>query len=105
MESLIAGCNLGKASRPLRVWGIPSRRALGFNSRALRRRLVSLYIYGFQISERTLLMRNVHSQEASKLKVRVGEHDVSTLNEPIRHDEYDVASIVVHPKVWTSLAN
>lgn len=39
------------------------------------------------------------SKVAGKLKVRTGEHDVSTLNEPLRHDEYDVAEIIINPQV------
>ncbi len=35
----------------------------------------------------------------NKLKVRVGEHDVSSLSEPIRHDEIDVDQVIVHPQV------
>lgn len=46
-----------------------------------------------------------YSKDASKLKVRVGEHDVSSLNEPIKHEEYDVQSIFVHPRVSVALSS
>ena len=32
------------------------------------------------------------------LKVRLGEYDVSTTAEPLRHEEFNISSIVIHPR-------
>ncbi len=31
------------------------------------------------------------------LKVRLGEYDVSTTAEPLRHEEFNITNIVIHP--------
>ncbi len=31
------------------------------------------------------------------LKVRLGEYDVSTTAEPLRHEEFNITDIVIHP--------
>jgi hypothetical protein len=32
------------------------------------------------------------------LKVRLGEYDVSTTAEPLRHEEFNITNIVIHPR-------
>ena len=32
------------------------------------------------------------------LKVRLGEYDVSTTAEPLRHEEFNITDIVIHPE-------
>lgn len=39
------------------------------------------------------------SQRASRLKVRLGEFDIAGEQEPLEHEEIEVAQIVVHPQV------
>lgn len=37
------------------------------------------------------------SSRGEALKVRLGEHDVTTTKESLRHEEYDVAGVVLYP--------
>ncbi|GFU41055.1 protein masquerade, partial [Nephila pilipes] len=37
------------------------------------------------------------SRSPNTLKIRLGEHDVSSTNEPFRYEEFDVSRIVVYP--------
>ena len=34
---------------------------------------------------------------SSILKVRLGEYDVSTTAEPLKHEEFNISDIVIHP--------
>nr|CAD7586109.1 unnamed protein product [Timema genevievae] len=49
-------------------------------------------------SQMRTLSRHIGSaSKGASLKVRLGEHDVTTNQEALRHEEYDVASVVPYP--------
>ena len=41
------------------------------------------------------------SYHASELRVRLGEYDVNSDSEPLRHTETDVAAVYTHPDYTT----
>ena len=78
-----------------------SRRIMDSHSRSLRRRLVSSKMQQRLRDLRPNLfafcslpfVKNVNTI----LKVRLGEYDVSTTAEPLKHEEFNISDIVIHP--------
>ena len=98
----IPGCHIRKASRLVCMRFNASRRIMDSHSRSLRRRLVS-------ISKMQQRLRDLHTNlfvfcslpfvknVNTILKVRLGEYDVSTTAEPLKHEEFNISDIVIHP--------
>nr|CAD7405932.1 unnamed protein product [Timema poppensis] len=52
----------------------------------------------FALTVNYLFLSSLSSaSKGASLKVRLGEHDVTTNQEALRHEEYDVASVVPYP--------
>ena len=97
----LPGCHIRKASRLVCMRFDASRRIMDSHSRSLRRRLVSSKMQQRLRDLRTNLfaffslpfVKNVNTI----LKVRLGEYDVSTTAEPLKHEEFNISDIVIHP--------
>jgi len=97
----LLGSNFGKSARPLCLRIDVTRRALGSDGCSLCWRLVRHFFNTWefpcfwQIS--TLFSLAYSTSISDILKVRLGEYDVSTTAEPLRHEEINVTEIHIHP--------